>query len=56
MLVWTVIKQYTCIILMDFAENYSFLVQDAIQGFYWQADQATLHPFAVYYKDEKVHL
>ena len=50
------LDQYTCIILMDFAENYNFLVQDAIQGFYWQADQATLHPFAVYYKDEKDHL
>ena len=24
----------TCIILMDFAENYSFIIQDAIQGFY----------------------
>ena len=24
----------TCIILMDFAEGYSFLVQDAIQSFY----------------------
>ncbi|XP_065679132.1 uncharacterized protein LOC136093883 [Hydra vulgaris] len=50
------LDQYTCIILMDFAENYSFLVQDAIQGFYWQADQATLHPFVIYYKDEKDHL
>ena len=42
----------TCLILIDFAENYSFLVQDAIQGFYWQNEQATLHPFAVYYKDK----
>ena len=42
----------TCLILMDFAENHSFLLQDAIQGFYWQNEQATLHPFAVYYKDK----
>ena len=41
----------TCIILMDFEENYSFIIQDAIQGFYWQNSQATLHPFAVYYRD-----
>ena len=41
----------TCIILMDFAENYSFIIQDAIQGFYWQNSQAMLHPFAVYYRD-----
>ena len=24
----------TCIILMDFTENYSFIIEDAIQGFY----------------------
>ena len=36
---------------MDFEENYSFIIQDAIQGFYWQNSQATLHPFAVYYRD-----
>ena len=38
------------IILGDFAENYSFVVQDAIQGFYWQNIQATVHPFVVYTK------
>ena len=47
-----VLQKETCIILMDFAENYIFLVQDAVQGFYWQNNQATLHPFAVYYKDQ----
>ena len=36
---------------MDFAENYSFIIQDAIQGFYWQNSQAMLHPFDVYYRD-----
>ena len=34
----------TCIILMDFAESYSFLVQDAIESFFWQNQQATLIP------------
>ena len=38
-------------ILMDFAENYSFIVQDAVQGFHWENSQATLHPFVVYYKE-----
>ena len=37
----------TCIILMDFSENYSFLVPDTIQTFFWQIQQAALHPFAV---------
>ena len=34
----------TVLILMDFAENYSFILQDAIQEYYWQNNQATLHP------------
>lgn len=36
--------------LMDFAENYSFVIQDEIQGFHWKNSQTTLHPFAVYRK------
>ena len=36
---------------MDLAENYSFIIEDAIQGFYWQNSQVALHPFAVYYRD-----
>lgn len=39
-----------CIILGDFAENYSFIVQDAAQGFHWENSQATLHPFVAYYR------
>ena len=37
--------------MLHFAENYSFILEDVIQGFYWQNNQATLHPFAVYHKD-----
>ena len=40
---------------MDFAENYSFIIQDAVQGFYWQNSQATFHPFAVNYRDLPTH-
>lgn len=36
----------------DFAENYSFVVQDEIQSFHWTTSQATLHPFIIYYKWE----
>ena len=36
---------------MDFAENYSFVCQDAVQGFHWDTSQVTLHPVVVYYKD-----
>lgn len=41
------------LILADFAENYSFILQDAAQGFHWNNAQATLHPFVCYYKDEE---
>ena len=37
----------TAIVLMDFAENFSFVVQDEVQGFHWDHSQATLHPFAI---------
>lgn len=42
--------------LLDFAENYSFVVRDAVQGFQWENSQAIMHPFVVYYKrnDQKL--
>lgn len=40
------------LILGDFAENYSFLLQDAAQGFHWNNAQATLHPFVCYFKED----
>lgn len=44
------------IILLDFAENYSFICQDATQGFHWNTEQATLHPFAIYYRKDSEEL
>ena len=35
----------------DFSENYSFVLQDAVQGFHWNNAQTTIHPFVVYYHD-----
>ena len=35
--------------IADFAENYSFILQDEAQGFHWNNSQATVHPFVVYY-------
>ena len=32
-----------CVTVIDFAENYSFIVQDAVQGFHWNSSQATIH-------------
>ena len=42
------VSQNEALILLDFAENYSFIIQDAVQGFQWENSQATLHPFVVY--------
>ena len=39
------------VVLGDFAENYSFVIQDAVQGFHWNNTQATIHPFVAYYDD-----
>jgi hypothetical protein len=37
------------IIIGDFSENYSFVVQDSVQGFHWENSQCTIHPFIMYY-------
>ena len=39
------------VIMLDFADHYSFLVQDAARGFHWNNSQATIHPFMIYYVD-----
>ncbi|KAL5503158.1 hypothetical protein EMCRGX_G010065 [Ephydatia muelleri] len=38
------------VVVADFSEYYSFVLQDAAQGFHWNNAQATLHPFVCYYK------
>ena len=45
------LEENEVIILGDFAENYSFVVQDEVQGFHWNNLQCTLYPVIVYYKD-----
>jgi hypothetical protein len=39
--------------LGDFWENYSFIIQDAAQGFHWSNQQATIHPFVSDFKNSK---
>jgi hypothetical protein len=38
------------IVLCDFAENYSFMVQDEAQGLPYES-QSSLHHFAVYFRE-----
>ena len=42
-----------CIVLLDFAENYKFVVQDEVQSFHWNNQMCTLHPAVVYYKNDE---
>ena len=45
------LNESECIIILDFAENYHYDVQDEIQGYHWNKDQCTLHPAVVYYRE-----
>ena len=40
------------LVVCDFAENYSFVMQDEAQSFHWNNAQATLHPFVCYYRED----
>ena len=44
------IDDKTALVPGDFAQNYSFVVQDEIQGYHWNNSQCTLYPVVVYYK------
>ena len=39
----------TCIVLLDFAENYHYVIQDEVQSYHWNRDQCTIHPVICYY-------
>ena len=41
------LKEDEAILYVDFAENYSFVIQDEVQGFHWTNSQATVHPFVL---------
>lgn len=38
---------------VDFSQNYTFFVQDAIQSHHWTNTQATIHPYVVYYRENE---
>lgn len=46
------LKEDEAIVQCDFSENFSFVAQDAAQGFHYNNDQCTVHPAVVYYKHE----
>ena len=46
------IDNETCVLVSDFSKKISFIIQDSIQGYFWDNDQATLLPFPGYMKLE----
>lgn len=43
------LKENEFLVICDFSENVSFVVQDSVQGFHWNNTQATLYPIAIYH-------
>lgn len=41
----------SAMLTVDFGENYSFFIQDAVQSHHWNNKQATICPFVLHYKD-----
>lgn len=52
----TKLMKNECIVICDFSENYAFVIQNFVQGIHWNNDQVTIHPFSIYYKDDKDEL
>lgn len=50
----TLVSQKEIMCQLDFAENYSCVIQDAIQSHYFVRPQVTIHPFVVYYNNGSV--
>ena len=47
------IDDKTALVLGDFAQNYSLVVQDEILSYHWNNLPCTLHPVVVYYKKDQ---
>ena len=39
------------LVILDFSENYNYVVQDDIQQRYWHQTAVTVHPVVIYVKD-----
>lgn len=41
------------LVLMDFSQNFTFVVQDEVQGAYWSRGGCSLHPVVIYTKTDE---
>ena len=48
------IRPKKVIVLGDFAENYSFIVQDEMLGYYWNKSQCSVFPVVFYFHSNDV--
>lgn len=48
------LEENEVLIICDFSENFTFVLQDEVQSFHWNNAQCTLHPFVVYFKNNGV--
>ena len=46
------LEEEFALFLVDFAENYRFIMQDEVQGYHWNNSQCTLHPVVIYCIEE----
>ncbi|CAN8008965.1 unnamed protein product [Ixodes pacificus] len=47
------IGKHEALVLVNFAENYSFIVQDAPQSYRWVNTQASVHPAVIYFRKQE---
>lgn len=40
------------VLIYDFSENYTCIMQESIQSFHWSSEQVTVHPICMYYKGD----
>ena len=45
----------SCIVILDFAENNQFIVQDEVQSFKSNNGQCSIHPGALYYRESETN-
>lgn len=45
----TLLDESVVMISADFGQNYTFVIQDAIQSYHWINKQATIHPFVAHF-------
>ena len=48
------LKDDEVVILLDFAENYKFVIQDEVQSYHWNQQSCSLHPVVLYYKNNGI--